>query len=159
MATRAEQLAGRFEAVNDEMSALVMDCTGQQWRQPSATEGWSVGVVAHHVGEVQGAFARMVAALAAGRTFTPTSSMDEVHRSNAQHDVDYAAVGKPEALDALRESRAAIAPVLRDLDDGQLDRTAGTFGGHQLSVAQVVEMVVIGHVAEHLASLRATLAD
>jgi hypothetical protein len=158
MTTQAEQLTTRFEALNDEIIAAVTACTDAQWRESCAVEGWSVAVVAHHIAEVQQAFARMVGRLAAGETFTPGSSMDQVHESNAQHARDYAAVGKPETLEALREGRDTIAGLLRGLDDAELDRIAGVFGGNELSVAQVVEYVVIGHAAEHLASLRATIA-
>ena len=157
--TRANHLATQLEAVNDEIVALVMGCTDAQWRQPCANEGRSVGVVAHHIAAVQEAFHRIVEALAAGATYTPQSSMEEVDRSNAQHAHDYAAVGKPETLDVLRTSGAAIARRLRALGDEHLDHTAGVFAGRELTVAQVVEGVVIGHAWEHLASLRATIAD
>ncbi|MGI8688130.1 MAG: hypothetical protein ACR2M3_06080 [Thermomicrobiales bacterium] len=48
MSKRAEELAAQFEAVNDEVIAMVTGCTDEQWRRPCASEGWSVGVVAHH---------------------------------------------------------------------------------------------------------------
>ena len=48
MSKRAEQLAAQFETVNDEVIALVTECTDEQWRQPCASEEWSIGVVAHH---------------------------------------------------------------------------------------------------------------
>jgi len=158
MTRRAEHFAARFAAVNDEVIATVMGCTDAQWRQPCASEGWSVGVVAHHIAVVHRDFTGLVAALAAGETRSPGSSMEVVHRSNAQHARDYAAVGRPETLDALQTHGAAIAHLLRSLGDEQLDRTAGVFGERELSVAQVVEWIVIGHAGEHLASLRATIA-
>ena len=53
---------------------------------------------------------------------------------------------------------AAIAQQLRGLADEGYDRIAGTFGDNELTVGQVAEFVVIGHTAEHLGSIRATLA-
>ena len=159
MTTQTEQLAAQFEAVNDQVIATVTGCTDAQWRQTCAGDERPLGVVAHHVAVVQQAFARMVETLAAGETFSPRSSMEEVRRSNAQHAREHATVGKPETLDALRTSGAAIGQRLRSLDDEQLNRTAGVFGGNELSVAQVIEYVVIGHAREHLASMRATIAD
>ena len=158
MATRAEQLAAQFKAINEDIVAVVTECTDEQWRQPCANEERSVGVVAHHIAEVNQAFAGIVEALAAGKTHSPRSSMEEVHRSNAQHAHDYAAVGKRETLDLLRANGAAVAQRLRSLGDEQLDHTAGVFGGRELSVEQVVQWVVIGHAGEHLAGLRATIA-
>ena len=121
-------------------------------------DGRPVGVVAQHLAVVQDAFVGMVETLAAGTTFSPRSSMEEVHEINAQHAREYAEVGKPETLTVLRESNATMAQLLHSLDDEQLDRTAGVFGGRELSVAQVVEWIVIGHAKEHLASIRATVA-
>jgi uncharacterized damage-inducible protein DinB len=158
MATRGEALAARFETVNEDIVAAVTGSTDEQWRQPCSSEGWSVGVVAHHIAEVQQTFAGMVAAFAAGETRSPSGSMDQVHESNARHAHDHAAVGRPETLEMLKESRDVIAPTLRGLDDAQLDRIAGVFGGNELSVQRFVEYVVNGHAAEHLASLRTTLA-
>lgn len=158
MATRAEQFATQFETVNNDLIATVAGCTDEQWRQPCVDEDRTVGVVAHHVAAVYPAFAGIVKALATGETLPPRSSMEVVHRSNAQHARDYAAAGQPETLAALRVNGAAIAQQLRRLGDEQLDRTAGGFGERELRVAQVVEWVVIGHTREHLASIRATVA-
>jgi uncharacterized damage-inducible protein DinB len=157
MTTQAEQLAAQFEAANNDVIAAVTGCTDAQWRQTSASEGWSVAVVAHHIAIVNRDFLWIVTRLGAGEVLSPRSSMDEVHQSNAQHARDFAAVGKPETLDALRENGATVAQAIRGLSDAQLERTAGVFGGRELSTTQVVEWIVIGHTREHLASIRATI--
>jgi hypothetical protein len=157
--TLAEQLALKFEAINAEAISIVEECTGEQWRRPAASEGWPVGVVAHHIAEVHQDFVGLLEALASGQARSPGDSMEGVDQSNARHAHDYAAVGKPETLDALRANGAAVARLLRGFGDAQLGRAAGVFGGRELSVAQVAEWIVIGHAAEHLASLRATLAS
>ena len=71
MTTRAEHLTAQFQALNDEVIATVTGCTDAQWRQPCAGEGWPVGVVAHHIGAVQQAYAGMVETLAVGETYSP----------------------------------------------------------------------------------------
>ncbi|MHB8574747.1 MAG: DinB family protein, partial [Dehalococcoidia bacterium] len=154
--TRAEQFAAQFEAVNEAVIATVMGCTDAQWRQLSADEQWSVGVVAHHIAAVHRDFAGLLGTFAAGETRSPGSSMEAVHQSNAQHARDYAAVGKSETLETLRTNGATIGQLLRGFGDEQLEPTAGVFGGQELNVAQVVERIVIGHAAVHLASMRAT---
>ncbi|HEY8598162.1 MAG TPA: DinB family protein [Thermomicrobiales bacterium] len=158
MATRAEQLATQFAAINDEISALISGCTDEQWRQPCADEVRPVGVVAHHTAIVQQAFTGMVATLVAGETYSPQTSMETIDQLNAQHAREHAEVGKEETLGILCASEATIAQQIRSLDDAQLDRTAGVFGGNELTVAQVIAMVVIGHAGSHLASIRATVA-
>ena len=106
-----------------------------------------------------GAFATLIATLAAGDTYSPAVSMEEVHRRNAEHTRAHAAVGKQETLDLLHANGAAILRAIDGIDDGLFDRTAGIFGGHEMTVAQVMDWVVIGHTADHLATIRATLAE
>jgi uncharacterized damage-inducible protein DinB len=157
--TQAEHLVERFEAINAELIAAITGCTDEEWRRTSVGEGWPVGTVAHHIAVVQGAFAGIIARLAAGETYSPQISWDEINRGNAQHARNFADVGKPETLAPLTESRDTIGRLLRQLSDAQLDRTAGQFGERELSVAGVVESVVIAHAAEHMASICATLAE
>jgi len=156
--SRIDQYAAQFEAINNEVIAIVEGCTDAQWQQPCVNEERPVGVVAHHIGVVHRDFLRIVERLASGQTFSPNMSMDVVHESNAQHARDHAEIGKQEVIDALRTNGATLAQSLRSLRDEQLDRVAGTFGGNKLTVSQVLEWIVIGHAAEHLGSLRNTVA-
>ena len=156
--TRGTQYAAQFAAVNDEVIALVTGCTDEQWRLRCADEERSVAVVAHHIADVNAAFTRMVARLASGATYSPNTSMEEIDRNNAQHARDHAEVGKPEVLAGLRTSGSTIAQQLHELSDEQLDHIAGVFGGQELTMAKVIEYVVIGHTAAHLDSIRATVA-
>jgi hypothetical protein len=151
-------LAAQFENLNAEVIAVVIECTDEQWHKTTESEGWSVAVVAHHIGVVHADFIPLVRRLASGATFSPSASMEDVDRSNAQHALDFADVGKQEALDVLQANGAELAEELRSLEDAQLESVAGVFGGNELTVAQVVQFVVLGHPQEHLASVRATLA-
>ncbi len=155
--TRSAEFAKQFEAVNAEIIAVVEECSDEQWIQPTKDDGRTVGVIAHHVGESNGAFAGIIGRLATGDTYTPTFSIEEVHESNARHAREKATIGKAETLDSLRSNGEAILKLLGGLDDGMLDRPAGNFGGNELTVTQVLEWVVIGHTAEHLGTIRDTL--
>lgn len=158
METRARQHAAQLESLNAAVIATVEGCSEEQWRRPSVEAGRSVAVVAHHVAEVQQAIARLLAALAAGETWTPTVGTEEIEANNARHAVEHAGVGKTETVDLLRTHGAAIAATLRRLGDDDLARHAGAFAGNELNVEQVVEWIVIGHTADHLASIEASLA-
>lgn len=155
--SRAEQLAAQFTAGNDTAIAAIAGCTAEGWQRITASEGWTVAAAAHHLAEVQQVFVGLVTMLANGQTCSPNTALDAVHRGNARHAEEYAAVGKAETLAILRTSGAALAQLLGGLDDAQLDSVAGTFGGQELRVAQVVERVVIGHAGVHLASIQAAL--
>jgi hypothetical protein len=156
---RAQQIKAQFESVNAEVISMAQGCTDEQWRAPAAGENWPVAVVAHHIAVVNSGFAAMVNHLVEGNTYTPDTSMDEIHRQNAEHAREYANVGKQEVLDKLMSSGAAVVAALGKLEDRDLDRSAGVYGGNPLSVGQVVEYIVIGHTSEHGGSIRSTLGS
>lgn len=156
-ATQSEQFTREFERLNDELIAVVEGCTGEQWRQVTESEQWPAAVVAHHIAVSNQAFAGMIERLVSGETYTPSISIEDVHRMNAEHAREYANVGKPETLDKLRSGGAAVSKALGQLDDRQLEQVAGTFGGNEMTVGQVVEQIVVAHTAEHLNSIRATI--
>ena len=154
---RSERFATQFQDANDEMVAFVERCTAEQWRQACNGEGWPVAVVAHHVASTQPAFIRLVEELASGATLAPRISMDVVDQLNALHAHDYAGVGKEDVLDLLRTSGDSMVRLLRGLTDAQLGVSTTVFGGRERSLAQMIEMIVIGHSRLHLASMRATV--
>jgi hypothetical protein len=157
--TRAAELATAFAAVNDEIEAAAEGCDEAMWMRLSAGEGWTVAAVIHHIAIVQRAFAGMVRKLASGETYSPNLSMDSIHAENARHAEVFARAGKMESLDILRSSRDDILAMIGRRSDEELDRTAGTFGGNDLTVGLVIEYVVIGHPRKHMESIRATLAS
>jgi uncharacterized damage-inducible protein DinB len=157
--TRAAEYAARFRSVNDDVIATVTSCTDEQWQQPSVNEGWTIAAVAHHIAEVNGAFAGIVRRLAEGDSYTPNTSMDAIHESNAKHAREFADADRQATLELLHTNATAILDTLALVTDDSWERTAGVFGGHELTVAQVFEYVVIGHTAEHLASIQATIGD
>ncbi|HLT18404.1 MAG TPA: DinB family protein [Thermomicrobiales bacterium] len=157
--TRAEELTAQFEKVNAEAAAIIEDCGAEDWSRTTAAEGWTVAATAHHIASVQQRFASLVGMLAAGETFSPTMTMDQVHAQNARHAREYAAADKDETLELLHASRDEILGHFRALTDDALERHAGTFGGNDLTVGQVLENIIIGHPRDHLASIRETLGD
>jgi hypothetical protein len=153
--TRVAAFVAQFEAVNADLVALVEGCTDEQWRRRCEDEGRTIGVVAYHVSATNEAFARMLGALASGQSYSPKSSMADIHQHNAQQARDNADVGKPGVLDGLRRNGAAIVETLRGLGDEQLDKVAGVFGGNELTIEQVIAYVIVGHTREHRDSIRA----
>src|ERR1051326_8703794 len=119
LTTRTQAFTAQCEAINEQLIGVVLACTDEAWWLPCAEERWPVGVVAHHIATVYQDFFGLVGALAAGQTRSPTSSMEEVDQSYAQHARDAAAV-KQETLALLRRQGAALAQRLRSLSDERL---------------------------------------
>lgn len=159
MSRRANELAARFATINDEIIATVDECDDDAWNRISAEEAWPARVVARHIATAHQAFAGVVEALAAGADPFANFSREALDRGNAEQARANAAVGKAETLDALRTNGATVERAIRSLTDAQLDRITPLFDGRELTVAQVVDSIVIGHPAGHLASIRATIGE
>jgi hypothetical protein len=157
--TRAKELAAQFETVNDAIIDTVSGCTAEQWQRLTASETWPVGVVAHHVSQVQGFFAGVLAGLSAGETSPVALRSEDIDENNARHARDFVDVGQPETLAALRENGAALSRQIRGLDDDLLARGAFALDGQELTAAQVIELGVIGHFQEHMKSIRQTIGE
>jgi len=156
MSEQAEALAQHFEQANDEAIAVVEGCPDERWRAHHASEGRSVNVLAHHVAVGHQIIAEWVQGIATGQPL-PALTMDSFTEPNAQHARQNADVTKPEAIAELRHQGATAASLIRGLSDEQLDR-AGELLGRQMRTRDVIEGVLIGHVRNHLGSIREALA-
>jgi hypothetical protein len=144
----AEELADRFVRANEELIALAEGCSEAQWRP--------VGVVVHHVADDYAALLAVIEAVAVGGP-APVVTRKELAGRNAEHARRFAACTREETVALLRRNGAAVARVIRGLDDDQLRRT-GEVLGRETSVAQLVETVLLAHVRGHMASIRATVS-
>lgn len=149
MSERARALAERFEQANRELIHTVEGLSDALWRTKTAGEGWSVGVVAHHVAGGHVGVSGLVQKIANGEPVA--FDMDALHKANAEHAVQHAHTTKAETLALLRQNGAAATAVVRGLGDIQLDRVGGSMG---MTAAQVIERILIGHVVDHHGSIR-----
>jgi uncharacterized damage-inducible protein DinB len=156
--TRAAALATRVEAANAALIDAVRACSSEGWQKRSATEGWSVAVLAHHVAVSYEPIAGAVRTVAEGGTLPPMSLQGQA-ATNARHAEEFAHIGQQETIAALQRGGAAAATVVRGLHDEQFSRTTTAFGGQPMSVEQLVVGAVIGHPQQHLASIQAALAS
>ncbi len=157
MTERAEALATKFEAANNDLIATVEAASDEQWKTVCAEEGWSVGVVAHHIAGGHPLIAGLVGALASGVDI-PALTMEQIDQSNKEYAVEFASVNKDETLEMLRTGGAAAAVAVRGLSDEQLDRTSTVMAGApDMSVEQVIENVLIHSVTGHHASIKKSI--
>lgn len=147
MSERARMLAERFEQANRELIHTVERLSDAQWKAKTAGEGWSVGVVAHHVAAGHAGIAGLVRKIANGEPVSPPN----VDKLNAEHAVQHANTTKAETLALLRQNGAAAAAMVRGLGDAELGRVGGSMG---MSTDQAIERVLIGHVRGHHDSIR-----
>jgi uncharacterized damage-inducible protein DinB len=156
MSERAEDLAMRFEQVNDNLVAAVEAASDAEWRHVTPAEGWSVGVTARHVAVAHLGVTSIVKAIVDGDEIPNLDSLDDY---NAKHALEHANCTKAEVLSLLKSNGTTVATYLRSLTDEQLDRSAplAFAGGADTSALQMIEGAVIGHPKEHLASIKSAM--
>jgi uncharacterized protein YndB with AHSA1/START domain len=150
---RAAALAAKFEQANADAIETVERLSEAQW-QLLTGEGWTVAATAHHAAIVHDGIAGFVREVANG-TATPRTGMDAIDESNAKHAQEFAACDKSEVLETLHARGAAAAAIVRGLTDEQLDRQTDAIpGAPPMSAAQIIEIALIGHIAEHTRSIK-----
>jgi len=158
MDSRAEQLAAAFEDTNCAVVATVEGCTAEEWRAACVNEGRPVGVVAYHIAAGYLLTRDVVAAVASGQPLPPHvgARPEEGDAMNARQAAEHAGVTQAEVLALADRNAAEVAAFIRGLTSEQLGRRA-VFAPHPTS-ADIVQHLVVGHAAGHLANIQATLA-
>jgi hypothetical protein len=146
---RAAALADDFAAANAVALRFTRSCSEAEWGLTVPGEGWTVGVVLHHIAEGHAHGARWVVGMATGGGVAETAA--EIDRANAAHAVREETVGQAETATLLELNGGRLEAVLRGLSDEELDRTApfGPAGGRALPAADLAA-VAARHTQEHL---------
>ncbi len=156
MSERAKTLAHQLEQANQSLAATLEGLSDAQWRTKTPGDGRSVGVVAHHVAASHKSVAGLVGAITHGKTI-PALTMDMIHEGNAAHAAQHASCTKAETLALLHQNGTAAVATVRGLGDADLDRTA-TLPMGTITVAKLIEMVLVGHANDHHGTIRRAIA-
>ena len=157
MGTKAEQLAAKFEQTAKDFGSKIQGMSENEWRAKTPEEGWTVAATAHHAAGSSGPISMMVQAAATGGPMPPITA-DGLNQMNLEHSKQFAACSKEETLKLLNETTPQAASVVRGLTDEQLSRKATMPAlPMELSAEQIIENVLIGHLAGHGASIAAAV--
>ncbi|MGH7305183.1 MAG: DinB family protein [Candidatus Rokuibacteriota bacterium] len=156
MAIKAEALAKQFETKVQEATAVLDRLSDADWKRTTASEKWTVGVVAHHMAGSHEGIANIITAVATGKSMG-NFTMQMLHDMNAKHAQEHATATKAETIALHKKSAAAAAAVVRGLSDADLGKSGSVLAGMPpMSVEQVIGAVLLNHIDEHLKSIRAT---
>jgi hypothetical protein len=136
--------------------AFVRSCSEEQWLFTVPDEGWTVGVVLHHVAEGHEQGLRWLLAMAQGDGVADTA--EGIDRVNAAHARRAVGIGPAETLALLESNGAELESALREFSEEELDRRAsfGPAGGRELPTVDLA-VVSARHAREHLAHARAAV--
>jgi hypothetical protein len=151
---RAASLAEDFAAANTDAVVFAGTCTDAQWGANVPGEGWTVGVVLHHIAEGHAHGLEWVRSMASGEGVADTA--EGIDEDNAAHAARAAAVSRGETIALLEENGRLLQEALRRLSDEELDRHApfGPAGGQPFPT-EALAAVAARHVREHLGHARA----
>ncbi len=158
MSERARELAERFERANEELIATIEGCADDRWRASCSDTGWAVGVQADHLGVGQAFIAERIAGIARGEALSPLP-MAAIEQANDQRAGQATRIDKEEAVALLRQNGAAMARMIRGLDDEQLGRTGRIIAElPEQSVERWIEYLAIGELERHGGCIREAIA-
>jgi quercetin dioxygenase-like cupin family protein/uncharacterized damage-inducible protein DinB len=158
MSARARALAWRFEQANEQLIAMIVQCSPERWQAICTDTGWTVGVQAHHIAEGEAAIVRVIQDAADGQPHPPMppAKLDAI---NARHAEEFANVTLEETVTLLSHNGAKAAQAYRLLTDEQLAQQATLLeGGQPASIAQLIEHLAIGEIERHGAYIRSAPA-
>jgi hypothetical protein len=154
----AADLKARYAQTLDEALATVESLDEADLRRRSPENQCSVAALVAHIALVHKNVAGWVQMLVAGEAL-PQITMADIDRGNAEQAALNDDLGKDDLLQRLRTSGATLTSVLSGLSDQDMSRSGRfTLFGGDANVQALVEMAVINHTAEHLASVRSAVA-
>lgn len=158
MSTHGEDLAKRFAALSDTVIAEIDRLDSADLAKTSTPEQWTVAALACHIANVYGGQADWTGLIVSDQPL-PEITMTDIDAMNAAESARNARASKDEILTRLRTNGDRIHSVLRGLSDTDTERPVSfsLLNWQQISLGNLIEMGLLAHVQEHLASIRATV--
>ncbi len=153
MTSRSEALASNVAQANDALFATIESSTGEQWGAKCADNDLTQGFASFHAAICVGWTAGLVKGMASGGPFT-AETFARIEEQNGALRGERPDATKDEALELLKSDGPAEVAMVRNFTDEELDRKATLAKGMpEMTVEQVVEMLMVGHTAEHVESI------
>lgn len=157
MSERAQSLANLIQAFNEAVLAFVDRCPEKDWHQTCKDEDWTVGVVARHVAAGHFQVIHLAQTMLQGDPL-PAMTMEQVIEQGNTHARKHTDCTRDEVKTLLTENGDAAVAFVANLRDEDLDRKGHLdLVGGDVSVEQLLNLVIIQSGGEHLSSMQATI--
>ena len=154
MGTKADELARRLRAFNDEIMDFVANCSEEDWRKRCPSEDWGVGVVARHLADGHYGIREVARKIVAGEDLPNLTMADIVENAN-RHARQHADCTRDEVLGLLTEDGRRLADFVSAMTDAQFGATGElALVGGPVSAGKLIELVVLASGGEHLAHMK-----
>jgi Mycothiol maleylpyruvate isomerase N-terminal domain len=158
MGAKAKVLATEFDTKARDAVATLERLSDADWKKVTAAEKWTVGVTAHHLAGALDAVAGIVTGIVSGAPSRGNFTRAMLDEMNAQHAKEQAGCTRPETIALFQKGAAAASAVVRGLNDDQLEARATVFSDMPpLTAEQLIMGGLLGHIDEHMGSIRKTV--
>jgi len=157
MSARAQELASLFEQTNEDFISFITGMSESDWLTVCPNEERTVAALAFHVAGGYSFELRAFAGIANGDE-QPIVTKEYLDRVNAQDGARFAHADRAATIELLRTDGRTAAEFVRSLNDEQLKRVGAYIDWvPPMSVEKWIELVLIGHIRMHRASMEAVL--
>ena len=158
MGAKTEALARQFEGKARDAVATLEKLGDADWKRVTAAERWTVGVTAHHLARGLEAVAGIVTGLVSGGPSRGNFARAMLDEMNAQHAKEHAGCTRAETLALFQNGAARAFAVVRGLNDDQLAKSGTVFtDAPPMTAEQLIMLGLLGHIDEHMGSIRKTV--
>jgi hypothetical protein len=158
MGAKTKALATELDTKARDAVTTLERLSDADWKKVTAAERWTVGVTAHHLAGALDAVAGIVTGIvseAPSRGNFTRAMLDEM---NAQHAKEQAGCTRPETIALFQTGAATASAVVRGLNDDQLEARGTVFSDMPpMTAEQLIMFGLLGHIDEHMASIRKTV--
>lgn len=154
----ANALAERLERGAAMLLHLASGLTEAQWQTRVPHDGRKVGVMVHHVGNMDPLEIELSQKIARGEPITGVT-MATIDDINAAHAKEKDGVTKEEAIEFVRRNSEAAAAAIRALSDEELQNSAtiSLYDDAPLTCQFMLEDHPVRHSYHHVAKIRGAL--
>ena len=158
MSRRANDLAERLRAFNNEVVLFVKGCSAEDWQKVCSWEQWSVGTTVRHIGA--GHFSAVeLARMMVGGTKLPHLTMDEIVKMANRDAREHETCSKDEVLEILSRNGKTMVDFVEGLEDSDLDRTGYlSLSDKEISVQQLIESIILQSGGQHFKNVGSAIA-
>lgn len=175
MSARAEELAAQYDRAVEDLLATVGDLPDEVWTSICPDLGWTVAAATRHIGAFMADDLRWLEEAARGEK-TAAESVAELHRDNAESALAHAHADHGDTLAMVEFAHQHGRTMLAALTDEQLAHVipmsmffpgdvstdpwvTGIIEetGESARLDGLIEHILIGHVEQHLESIKAAV--
>jgi hypothetical protein len=157
VSSRADAALAKLRAELAALEHLVRTTSDVDWSKRCPGEDWPVGLVAFHIAR---AFQRQAEFVESARADRGPHLFDwgDTHKLNASVASEHPSPLRDDVIALGTKSVGRIAVAIDGVEDGDLDRIAFVYEGHERSILWVVGSLAVGHARGHRESIAAALS-